>query len=179
MATRRSSYPPARAESVTVRLLFDILHPAHVHFFRPLAQQVQRDGGQVLFCARDKDVTMQLLAAYGLPHRVLSSIGAGAVGLACELAQRTARLVAICREQRPDVLLGSCGDGECLGLEDGANCAADCVTGCGDGTCSKNESILSCSQDCAFDCGDGVCTVGEDCDQDCNFNCGDGNGSER
>ena len=92
-----------------MRLLFDILHPAHVHFFRPLAQQVQRDGGQVLFCARDKDVTMQLLAAYGLPHRVLSSIGAGAVGLACELAQRTARLVAICREQRPDVLLGIMG----------------------------------------------------------------------
>jgi len=80
-----------------------------VHFFRPLAEQVRRDGGQVLFCARDKDVTLQLLEAYGLPHTVLSQIGAGALGLAGELASRTARLVALCREQRPDALLGIMG----------------------------------------------------------------------
>jgi len=92
-----------------VRLLFDVLHPAHVHFFRPLAEEVLRGGGEVRFTARDKDVTLQLLQAAGLPHEVLSEIGGGVVGLARELALRTARLVQVCRAFRPDALLGIMG----------------------------------------------------------------------
>ena len=58
-----------------MRLLFDVLHPAHVHFFRYLAETVLNDGGDVLFTARRKEVTVELLDAYGLPYEVLSGIG--------------------------------------------------------------------------------------------------------
>ncbi len=92
-----------------MRLLFDVLHPAHVHFFRPLADQVRADGGEVLFAARRKEVTVELLRAFDLPHRELSAIGGGPLGLARELALRSARLTALCREFQPDALLGIMG----------------------------------------------------------------------
>lgn len=92
-----------------MKLLFDVLHPAHVHFFRHLAGEVERAGGEVLFTARRKEVTVDLLQAFDLPHEVLSGIGGGPLGLAHELALRSARLTAVCRRFRPDALLGIMG----------------------------------------------------------------------
>ena len=92
-----------------MRLLFDVLHPAHVHFFRPLAEEVRAGGGEVLFAARRKEVAVELLQAYDLPFRELSAIGGGPLGLAGELATRSARLASLCREFRPDALLGIMG----------------------------------------------------------------------
>jgi len=92
-----------------MRLLFDVLHPAHVLFFRPLAEHVRAAGGEVLFTAREKDVTLQLLRAYDLPHEVLTQIGGGALGLAREMAVRTAKLMLRVRSFQPDLLMGIMG----------------------------------------------------------------------
>jgi len=92
-----------------MRLLFDVLHPAHVHFFRNLAGEVVEQGGEVLFTARHKEVTVDLLQAHDLPHEILSGNGGGAVGLAQELVLRSARLTRVCRRFRPDALLGIMG----------------------------------------------------------------------
>ncbi len=92
-----------------MRLLFDVLHPAHVHFFRRLAEVARDEGGEVLFTARQKDVTLELLEAYDLPFKVLSRIGGGALGLARELATRCWRLGHEVRAFRPDLMLGIMG----------------------------------------------------------------------
>jgi len=92
-----------------LRLLFDVLHPAHVHFFRPLAEAALEGGGEVLFTAREKDVTRQLLEAYDLPGEVLTGIGGGMLGLAREMAVRTAKLCARVRSFEPDLMLGIMG----------------------------------------------------------------------
>jgi predicted glycosyltransferase len=97
------------SDSSAVRLLIDVLHPAHVHFFRPVAEECVRRGGEVLFTARDKDVTLQLLQAFGLPHEVLTEIGGGKLGLVREMAVRTAKLIQRVRSFRPDLLLGIMG----------------------------------------------------------------------
>ncbi len=102
------SVPPPTAVK-PVRLLFDVLHPAHVHFFRPLATHVQSQGGEVLFTARRKDVTVELLEAFQLPFEVLSGIGGGFSGLARELAERCVRLALRARSFQPDLLLGIMG----------------------------------------------------------------------
>lgn len=94
-----------------MKLLFDVLHPGHVHFFRHLAEHTVREGGDVLFTARAKDVTVELLDAYGLPYEVLTGIGGGKVGLARELAVRVAKLTRRVRSFRPDLLLGIMGPG--------------------------------------------------------------------
>lgn len=92
-----------------MRLLFDVLHPAHVHFFRRLAETTREEGGEVLFTARRKDVTLELLEAYDLPFKVLSHIGGGVSGLARELAVRCWRLGHEVRRFRPDLMLGIMG----------------------------------------------------------------------
>ncbi len=91
-----------------MRLLFDLAHPAHVHLFRNLIARVRGEGGEVLVAARDKDVAIPLLRAYGIPHLALSRAGHGGVlANLGELALRTLRLSSIARRFRPDAMLGS------------------------------------------------------------------------
>lgn len=93
-----------------MRLLFDVLHPAHVHHYRPLAQEVLSQGGAALFTARRKDVTIQLLEEADLPFKLLSSmLPGGLVGLGAEFAWRSARLTAECLRFKPDCMLGIMG----------------------------------------------------------------------
>ena len=94
---------------MAVRVLIDILHPAHVHHYRHLAAKVIEEGGAVLFTARRKDVTIALLEAYNLPFEILSSRAQGALGLGLELATRVAKLIPIARRFRPDLMLGIMG----------------------------------------------------------------------
>ncbi|MCC5940158.1 MAG: DUF354 domain-containing protein [Balneolaceae bacterium] len=51
-----------------MRILFDIGHPAHVHYFRNLIQLQKNQGDQIYLLARDKDITLELLEAYKIPY---------------------------------------------------------------------------------------------------------------
>jgi predicted glycosyltransferase len=84
-----------------VRVLVDVGHPAHVHFFRHPIRQLQDDGHEVVVTARDKDVALALLRAFGIPHEVLGPRGAGPYR---EYAQRLVALVRAVRRARPDVI---------------------------------------------------------------------------
>lgn len=92
-----------------MRILVEILHPAHVHFFRHFMAEMESRGHQLLVTSRDKDVALALLDAYRIPHRVLSARKKGAFGLAGELLDRTRALLPIVDEFRPDVLTGIMG----------------------------------------------------------------------
>jgi len=87
------------------KILVDINHPAHVHFFRNPIKQIIAKGYEVLVTSREKDVTLDLLDEYQLPHRVLSSAaGGGPLGLLGELVQRDRALIKISKEYKPDVM---------------------------------------------------------------------------
>ena len=91
-----------------MRVLIDILHPAHVHFFRNFYAEMTEAGHDVCITARDKDRSVELLQAYNLPYQQLSVQRTGA-GLAVELAQRTGRLLKVMGTFRPDVMTGIMG----------------------------------------------------------------------
>jgi len=91
-----------------MRVLIDILHPAHVHFFRNFHAEMESRGHQVCITARDKDRSVELLRAFGLPYRQISAQKSGA-GLAVEMAQRTPRLMKIMRSFKPDAMTGIMG----------------------------------------------------------------------
>jgi len=82
----------------------DIGHPAHVHFFRHAVAEWRRRGHRVRLTSREKDVTLALLAAHRLEHRVLSAVGRGTVGLARELLVRVWRLRRELSRHRADVV---------------------------------------------------------------------------
>jgi uncharacterized protein len=92
-----------------MRVLIDVLHPAHVHFFRHFTTELRSLGHEVLITARDKDLTLELLEAVQMPAEVLSRQRTGPIGLASEMATRTFKLLNVARKWKPDVLAGIMG----------------------------------------------------------------------
>jgi predicted glycosyltransferase len=89
-----------------MRVAIDILHPAHVHFFRHFRREMLDRGHDVLLTSRDKDCTLDLLERFDIPHTCLSTQRAGVGALGLELGLRTARLLRLAREFQPDVMMG-------------------------------------------------------------------------
>ncbi len=92
-----------------MKILIDILHPAHVHFFKNFYFEMQDRGHQLSVTARDKECACELLESYDVPHRLISRQQSGTAGLVTEMIQRTYRLSRVIREFRPDALTGIMG----------------------------------------------------------------------
>ena len=76
-----------------MRILIDILHPAHVHFFRNFHGEMTGRGHELLITARDKDRSVELLERYGLPYEQISAQRAGGMGMVTEMSSAPARLL--------------------------------------------------------------------------------------
>ncbi|MCB2187216.1 MAG: DUF354 domain-containing protein [Deltaproteobacteria bacterium] len=92
-----------------LRILADITHPAHVHFFRNSIDIWQQKGHEVLITSREKDLTLDLLDELGYAHRCLSKARSGVGGLARELLERQAKLFRLVQEFRPDAMCAIAG----------------------------------------------------------------------
>jgi uncharacterized protein len=93
-----------------MRILIDIGHPAHVHFYKHAAWKLIEKGHQVFFTARDKDVTVSLLKEYGFSYKILTEIGKGSLGLYKEFILREWALRKVIKEFKPDVMTELMGD---------------------------------------------------------------------
>ncbi len=91
-----------------MRLLFDILHPAHVHVFRNLIHELEARGHEVKITLREKEVARELLDQYGLPYEILSRKKTG-FGLAVEFFGRGAALWGVIEDFQPHFLVGVMG----------------------------------------------------------------------
>ena len=68
-----------------MNILFDIAHPSDVHTYRHVRKKLISAGHNVLFMARDKDVVMELLDAYGIPYEKGTRAGSGRISIGFEL----------------------------------------------------------------------------------------------
>lgn len=80
-----------------MRVLFDIVHPAHVHFFKHMIRGLEHREHQTRIVARAKDVTGSLLDQLGLAYH---SVGKPAGGRFGQLRELVARDIALVREIR-------------------------------------------------------------------------------
>jgi predicted glycosyltransferase len=88
-----------------VRILIDICHPAHTHFFHWVSDILKQRGHEVLVTSRDKEVTLKLLDEHRWSHRPLSAAStSGSFGLLRELFTRNIALWRVVMEFRPDVM---------------------------------------------------------------------------
>ena len=92
-----------------MKILIDIGHPAHVHFFRNAVSLWRQSGDEVLITSRDKDVTLRLLNEYGLTHKCLSRAHSAKWRLGLELVGREFQLFSVARRFRPDVMAAIAG----------------------------------------------------------------------
>jgi predicted glycosyltransferase len=87
-----------------MRILVDMGHPGHVHFFRNALRELESRGHEIMICARDKDVTLGLLNHYEFPHKTLSKIGHGTLGLSREFIRREWKLMRLIRSFDPHIV---------------------------------------------------------------------------
>jgi uncharacterized protein len=84
--------------------MIDVLHPKHVHFFRPLLKRWQDRGHELKIVTRDKDITHELLDLFRIPYVCLSKQKTG-LGLVYELLKRWFKFTIMLRDFRPDIVL--------------------------------------------------------------------------
>jgi hypothetical protein len=88
-----------------MRILIDISHPAHVHFFRNAVKIWMERGHRVHLVSRRKDIALELLAAHGLSNTCVSAAGKGKLSLLRELFIHDIGLLREARRFKPDVML--------------------------------------------------------------------------
>jgi len=84
---------------------FEVGHPAHVHLFKHALFELEAAGHDTLVTAREKEVTTELLDAYGIEYEVLSRQGETTPKLVLEWALRALKLVRAIRQFDSDVLI--------------------------------------------------------------------------
>jgi hypothetical protein len=87
-----------------MRILIDVLHPKHAHFFRPLVRRWIEKGHTVKVATRDKDITHELLDLFHIPYICLSKQAKG-FQMITELIGHWWRLILLLRKFRPDVVM--------------------------------------------------------------------------
>lgn len=88
-----------------MKILIDIGHPAHVHYFKNLIFELQKEGHEFLITARDKEVSHQLLDAYKIKY---CSRGKGSdrlVGKLLYMLKADAFILKKAIRFKPDLLL--------------------------------------------------------------------------
>ena len=89
-----------------MKILVDIGHPAHVHFFKNAIWQLEADGHEVQITARDKEVALSLLDAYGFKYHNLGKNRKGLANKAIGMLKIDLELYNITRKFNPDILTG-------------------------------------------------------------------------
>lgn len=90
-----------------MKILVDIGHPAHVHFFINPIRYWQNDNHQVIVTSRQKEIATDLLDFCDVPHIVLSTINDGSPsGMLKELIVRDWRLLKVVLKEKPDMMVG-------------------------------------------------------------------------
>jgi predicted glycosyltransferase len=88
-----------------MKILIDIGHPAHVHYFKNLIKIMESKGHEFLVVARDKEVSLNLLHIYGINFK---SRGKGPKSLIGKLLYAIKANIFIFKQARkwkPDILL--------------------------------------------------------------------------
>jgi predicted glycosyltransferase len=90
-----------------MKVLVDVSHPALAHVYAHVVRALEARGHECAVVARDKDVTLALLDAYGIRYEVVAPAGRGHAGRFLELLRREAGFARTARRFRPDVITGT------------------------------------------------------------------------
>lgn len=89
-----------------MKILFDIGHPAHVHFFGNAIKNLEHDGHEVKITARNKEVALNLLRSKGFDYEDRGEIYTGIFNKALGMLKIDYRILNIAKKFDPDILIG-------------------------------------------------------------------------
>lgn len=103
---KRHQKTPGFERRDKLRVLVDVGHPAHVHFFKNMIWNLEEKGHEVKITARDKEISLDLLDAYGFRYENLGKSRRGLVNKAFGMVTIDYNLYKITRRFKPDILTG-------------------------------------------------------------------------
>jgi uncharacterized protein len=89
-----------------MNILIHIGHPAHVHFFKNIIFALKEHGHEVRIITRKKDITLQLLDAYGFEYTTFNFFSTSLAGKIIDLAKTDFLVSRIALDFRPDIMIG-------------------------------------------------------------------------
>lgn len=88
-----------------MRILIDINHPAHVHYFRNFYSIMVEMGHKVLFVSRNKEIEHRLLNLYKIPFQDRGKGKDGKIGKFIYLVYANYKLYRLAKKFKPDLFL--------------------------------------------------------------------------
>lgn len=89
-----------------MRVLIDIGHPADVHLFKNMAWNLIKHGHEVKFTAREKEIVVDLLDAYGFDYIMLGKIKGSLVNKLYRVLLYELKLLRLALKFKPDIFVG-------------------------------------------------------------------------
>lgn len=106
-ALPRSLQPRIFVGGVThIRVLVNIAHPAHVHFFKHFIWEMENRGHEIRIAAIRKDVALNLLQTYGFDYTLLPVRQKKGFDVIAEQLKYDYHLYTIAQEFKPDIITG-------------------------------------------------------------------------
>lgn len=89
-----------------LRIIVDINHPAHVHFFKNFIWEMEKIGHRVLVTASRKDIALELLDKYKIKYVNLGSYGDSLSQKVLNLLNMDYKMYRAAKKFNPDLLIG-------------------------------------------------------------------------
>jgi hypothetical protein len=89
-----------------MRIVVDINHPAHVHYFKYFIMEMKEKGHEVLITASEKDITYKLLENYHLEYEKMGNYGTSLVSKLIKIPIIDIRYYRLLKSFKPDILVG-------------------------------------------------------------------------
>lgn len=89
-----------------MRVVVDINHPAHVHYFKNFIWEMREKGHEILITASHKDVATRLLRLYGLEYADLGDYGSSLLEKLINIPIMDVKMYRAVKKFHPDILLG-------------------------------------------------------------------------
>jgi predicted glycosyltransferase len=90
-----------------MKILFDLGHPAHAHFFRYIIQDLQNDGHDIEIAARKREMLFYLLDRFGLDYTEIGQTKTGLVSKAADMLRKDLALLKLVDKFQPDLMMAT------------------------------------------------------------------------
>ena len=89
-----------------MRIVIDINHPGHVHYFKNFIWEMQKRGHEFLITASQKEVSYQLLDAYGFEYTKLGTYGKSLIEKMVNIPLLDIKMYNAVKGFKPDLFMG-------------------------------------------------------------------------
>ena len=90
-----------------MKILIDLGHPAHAHFFRYIIEDLEKEGHSVKLAAREREMLYYLLDRFGFEYTSIGRTKEGLLNKAADMLKKDMALLRLVDDFKPDLMLAT------------------------------------------------------------------------